>query len=51
MESYVPLTIYENSLITEDQVNIIWSDMLSKRRRIGANSFTEFLKIKKSYNN
>lgn len=51
MESYVPLTIYENSLITEDQVNIIWSEMLSKRRRIGANSFTEFLKIKKYDNN
>ena len=42
---------YEDNLITEDQGNIIWSDMLSKRRRIGANSFTEFLKIKKSDNN
>ena len=42
---------YEDNLITEDQGNIIWSEMLSKRRRIGANSFTEFLKIKKSYNN
>ena len=42
---------YEDNLITEDQGNIIWSEMLSKRRRIGANSFTEFLKIKKSGNN
>ena len=42
---------YEDNLITEDQGNIIWSEMLSKRRRIGANSFTEFLKIKKSYDN
>lgn len=42
---------YEDNLITEDQGNIIWSEMLSKRRRIGADSFTEFLKIKKSYDN
>ena len=42
---------YEDNLITEDQGNIIWSEMLSKRRRIGANSFTEFLKIKKYDNN
>ena len=42
---------YEDKLITEEQGNIIWSEMLSKRRRIGANSFTEFLKIKKYDNN
>ena len=37
---------YEDNLITEDQGNIIWSEMLSKRRRIGANSFTEFFQKK-----
>lgn len=36
--------MYSGKII--DQGNIIWSEMLSKRRRIGANSFTEFLKIK-----
>ena len=37
--------------LTTISENIIWSEMLSKRRRIGSNSFTEFLKIKKSDNN
>lgn len=38
---------YKNGLITENNGNIIWANMLSKKRKIGANSFTEYLnKIK-----
>ncbi|MDE6662595.1 MAG: hypothetical protein K2K46_04545 [Lachnospiraceae bacterium] len=34
----------EKELIDEAQGNIIWTQMLSKRRRLGASSFTEYLK-------
>lgn len=33
--------------ITEAQGNVIWSSMLCKRRRLGATSFSDYLKIKK----
>lgn len=35
---------YERGLITEDDGNAIWQAMLNKRRQIGAQSFTEYLK-------
>lgn len=38
---------YRAGLISEKQGNIIWSKMLEKRRKIGANSFTEYLQINK----
>lgn len=34
---------YSAGLITEAQGNQIWANMLSKRRRIGANTFSEYL--------
>lgn len=37
----------EMKLITEKQGNIIWAEMLKKRRRIGANSFSEYLEKKR----
>lgn len=37
---------YNKGLITEDEANAIWSGMLSKRRKLGASSFTEYLKSK-----
>ena len=32
--------------ITEDDGNNIWTLMLAKRRKIGATSFSEYIKIK-----
>ena len=37
---------FNRGLITEAQGNTIWSKMLAKRRRIGAASFTAYLKMK-----
>ena len=34
---------FSRKLITEEQGNEIWSEMLKKRRKIGGNSFTEYL--------
>lgn len=34
---------YNRNLITEQQGNKIWQEMLRRRRKIGANSFTEYL--------
>lgn len=34
---------FNQGLIDENQGNAIWTSMLSKRRKIGANSFTEYL--------
>lgn len=34
---------FKAGLISEDQGNIIWGNMLKKRRKIGANTFTEYL--------
>ena len=34
---------YNQGLIDENQGNAIWSSMISKKRKIGANSFTEYL--------
>lgn len=39
---------YDRGLITENEGNIIWSNMLAKRRRLGASSFTEYLKMKQT---
>ena len=36
----------EKGLITEDEGNAIWSSMMKKRRKLGADSFTEFLSKK-----
>ena len=41
---------FNKKLITEQQGNKIWSDMLKKKRKIGANSFTEFLQRSKTDN-
>lgn len=35
---------YNRGLITENQGNIIWSNMIARRRRLGAASFSEYLK-------
>ena len=43
----IMLIAFEKGLITEDQGNNIWADMLSKRRRLGANSFSDFINNKK----
>jgi predicted nucleic acid-binding protein len=32
-------------IITESQGNMIWSRMISKRRKLGAHTFSEFLKV------
>ncbi len=40
----------ERKLITEQEGNIIWQKMLNKRRKIGAESFTEFLQKSKAKN-
>ena len=37
---------YNRKFITEDEGNIIWANMLAKRRKIGAASFTDYLKQK-----
>lgn len=37
---------YSKILITEDEGNAIWSSMLTKRRKLGAASFSDFLKSK-----
>ena len=34
---------YEKKLISETQANQLWQDMLNKRRKLGYQSFTEFL--------
>ena len=39
---------YEKGMITENEGNKIWADMLNKRRKIGANSFSEYLEKVKS---
>jgi len=36
---------YNNSLIAENDGNDIWNAMLSKKRKIGATSFTDFLSM------
>lgn len=38
---------FEDGLITEKQGNAIWSNMLAKKRKLGYDSFTEFLKNNK----
>ena len=41
---------FQKGLITEQEGNTIWANMLKKKRKIGANSFTEFLKRSKTDN-
>ena len=41
---------FQKGLITEQEGNTIWASMLNKKRKIGANSFTEFLKRSKTDN-
>ena len=38
------LEAYEKGFITEDQGNSMWKEMLQKGRKIGAKSFSEYLK-------
>lgn len=40
---------YNRGIITEAEGNGIWSGMLAKRRRLGAASFTEYLKRKHNH--
>lgn len=35
---------FKKGIITEEEGNFIWESMLNKRRKIGANTFTEYLK-------
>jgi hypothetical protein len=37
---------YEKGYITESQGNSLWASMLKKRRKLGAESFADYLKIK-----
>lgn len=37
---------YNERIITEDEGNIIWAKMIAKKRKLGANSFSEYLKEK-----
>ena len=41
---------FQKGLITEQEGNTIWTNMLNKKRKIGANSFTEFLQRSKPNN-
>ena len=34
---------FQNEIITEEQGNLIWEHMLARRRKIGANSFSDYL--------
>ncbi|MEG1877475.1 MAG: hypothetical protein RR146_07890 [Lachnospiraceae bacterium] len=36
----------EKGLITENEGNTIWTSMLAKRRKLGASSFSEYIKSK-----
>lgn len=40
------LEAYNEEIITEDEGNIIWAKMIAKRRKLGANTFSEYLKEK-----
>lgn len=40
----IMVNAYQAGLITEDQANDIWGNMLKKRRKLGAASFSEYLK-------
>lgn len=46
----IMIEAYQKGIITEAQGNMIWANMLAKRRRIGARSFSEYLKSKNLYN-
>lgn len=37
---------YNLKLITEEEGNSIWEQMINKRRKLGANTFSEYLKNK-----
>lgn len=37
---------YEKEIITEDESNTIWANMIAKRRKLGANSFSDYMKEK-----
>ena len=39
---------YNQNIITESQGNTIWANMLAKRRRLGAPTFTDYLKSKQT---
>lgn len=34
---------FKNKLVTESECNTIWAAMMAKRRKLGADSFTEYL--------
>lgn len=40
------MKLLEKKLITEEEGNAIWAEMLKKKRKIGASSFSEFLNSK-----
>lgn len=37
---------YNEKIITEDEGNAIWAKMIAKRRKLGANSFSDYMKEK-----
>lgn len=39
----IMIDAYKRGIITEDEGNTLWAKMLSKRRKLGANSFSEYL--------
>ncbi len=40
----IMIDAYNRGIITEDEGNALWDRMLSKRRKLGANTFTEYLR-------
>ena len=40
----IMIDAYEKGIITEAEGNTLWAKMLAKRRKLGANSFTEYLR-------
>lgn len=46
--SDILIDAYNRLIITEFEANAIWAKMLSKRRKLGAATFTEYLKLKQS---
>lgn len=40
------LEAYNEEIITEDEGNAIWAKMIAKRRKLGANTFSDYMKEK-----
>lgn len=47
----IMLEAYERGFISVEKADKIWADMIRSKRKIGAGSFTEYLKLKRSDKN